>query len=261
MIPNKLKDFDNKWEICSTSVKVSFAGHTNKHTKKNRGRFPSAHTKNCEKKVRQSTEKKRIAHGVITCMHCERSYMFVHASRVHEVRRACLRVQKSMQSRACSTCVLASLWSVVGFGKPLSALPRRRRQWTGTYQAGGFELHIMLFTNVLLLYCNWKWNCNRMDGEILEMPVFSFIVCICMLIQKRKRWKLIPIFLLLREVQILKYRALQWTSQSTYAYAEVYAITCMQCVYAYVYIYMYIYRCMDIGFTSHIVQVHFTWSA
>ena len=65
---------------------------------------------------------------------------------------------------------------------------------------------------------------------------FRLLFAWCMLIQKRKRWKWIPIFLLLRKVQILKYRALQWTSQSTYAYAEVYAITCMQCLRKYVFV-------------------------
>ena len=90
----------------------------------------------------------------------------------------------------------------------------------------------MLFTNVLLLYCNWKWNCNRMDGEILEMPVLSFIVCMVYVDSKKKTLKMNPHLSPASQSLDFEISCPPMNQPINQCLCRsVYAITCMQCIY------------------------------
>ena len=92
-----------------------------------------------------------------------------------------------------------------------------------------------------LVYKRPFWYIVNENGFVMGwtveccIPVLSFMVCmVC--VDTKKRWIGIPIFLLRRKVCILKYRAIQWTNQSTYAYVgSLY-------IYTYIYREIYIYR-------------------
>ena len=99
------------------------------------------------------------------------------------------------QSRACSTCVLASLWVcgwVLGLWSPCPPSPKGNDKGQAPVKQVGLNCIIILFTNVLLLPCKWKWISNQMDGEMLQMPVLSFIVCMVYVDSKKKTLKMNP---------------------------------------------------------------------